>query len=258
MPHVTDDASVEFTREILRIFVSSLERFTGTPISDSALTESIKVHNENRRLMRELYGLRKTNPPLISGVEMMQVLVAAMGLPVHESSALVSAVTDEVRREKPISGGKKRIMLIGDQIDDVAIAEIVENADASLVMDNISIGSKMYWEDVDATTDPLEGLALRYLRKLKLPTTIVGGGVNYREDLETRFGHLRQFIKDFSVDGVILLVYKYCDPYGFEVPAVKKFIEETGTPVLYLEDEYSTSSLARVKTRVEAFLEMIA
>jgi benzoyl-CoA reductase/2-hydroxyglutaryl-CoA dehydratase subunit BcrC/BadD/HgdB len=57
---------------------------------------------------------------------------------------------------------------------------------------------------------------------------------------------------------VILFIYKYCDPYGFEVPAIKSFIESSGTPVLYIEDEYSTSSLGRVKTRIEAFLEMIA
>ena len=49
-----------------------------------------------------------------------------------------------------------------------------------------------------------------------------------------------------------------CDPYGFEVPAIKSFIESAGTPVLYLEDGYSTPALARVKTRIEAFLEMIA
>jgi len=42
------------------------------------------------------------------------------------------------------------------------------------------------------------------------------------------------------------------------LPAMKSFIESTGTPVLYIEDEYSTSSLGRVRTRIEAFLEMIA
>jgi benzoyl-CoA reductase/2-hydroxyglutaryl-CoA dehydratase subunit BcrC/BadD/HgdB len=39
---------------------------------------------------------------------------------------------------------------------------------------------------------------------------------------------------------------------------MKSFIEATGTPVLYLEDEYSMSTIARMKTRIEAFLEMIA
>ncbi len=257
VPHVTDDPSVEFMKDILRIFVTSLEQFTGNTITDDAIAQAVKAHNENRRLMRELYNTRKSNPPLISGTEMTKVLVAAMSLPVDESSRLIEDVLKEVKARKPSEGAGKRIMLIGDQIDDTAIAEAIENAGAWLVMDDLSLGSKMYWNDVDATPDPLQGIAERYLRKVKLPTTFVSTGDTYQENLEARFGHIIRNIKDFKVDGVILFIYKYCDPYGFEVPALKSFIESAGVPVFYLEDEYSVSTLARVKTRIEAFLEMI-
>ena len=257
VPHVTDDPSIEFMGEILRIFIDSLEKFTGRKITDEALAGAVRAHNENRRLMRELYSLRKTNPPLISGSEMMQVLVAAMSLPVTESSALIEAVTKEVKGRTPSGKAQKRIMLIGDQIDDVAIVDAIEGAGAWLVTDDLSMGNKMYSTDVDATPDPVQGIAERYLRKLKLPTTFVGAGATYQENLAARFGHITQNIEDFKVDGAILFIYKFCDPYGFEVPALKSYIESKGTPVLYLEDEYSTSTLARVKTRIEAFLEMI-
>ena len=260
LPHVTDAPSMEFTREILRIFVATLERFTGQKITDDALRRAVKAHNANRRAGRELYALRKADVPLISGREMMKVIVAAMSLPVEESTALIESVTNEVKQRKPEEavGKQVRIMLVGDQIDDAAIAEAIEGTGARLVMDDLSMGSKMYWGDVDPTEDPVQGIAERYLRKLKLPTTFVDSGESYRASLDARFGHLIRHIKEFKVDGVILFVYKYCDPYGFEVPAVKSYIESAGTPVLYLEDEYSLSSLGRVKTRIEAFLEMIA
>ena len=259
VPHVTDGPSVEFMKEILRIFIGTLEKFTGKKISDDALAQAVKAHNENRRLMRDLYALRKTNPPLISGPEMMKVLVAAMSLPVEESSALIESVTKEVKqRDAGAAGNKKRIMLIGDQIDDVAIVDAIEGTGALLVMDDLSIGSKMYFTDVDVTTDPVQGIAERYLRKVKIPTTYVGEGDTYEENLEARFGHLKKYITEFKIEGAILFIYKYCDPYGFEVPVMKSFIESMGVPVLYLEDEYSTSTLPRMKTRIEAFLEMIA
>jgi len=259
VPHVTDDPSIEFMKDILRLLIRSLEKLTGKKITDDDIAQAVKAHNENRQLMRDLYVLRKSNPPMISGTEMMKVLVAAMSLPVDESSALIKSVTEEVKaRPMPANGKVPRIMLIGDQIDDVAIIDAIEGAGAHLVMDDLSIGSKMYWTDVDATPDPIQGIAERYLRKLKIPTTFVGDGNTYQENLEARFGHMKQFIKEFKVDGAILFIYKYCDPYGFDVPAMKSFIESGGTPVLYLEDEYSTSTLARVKTRIEAFLEMIA
>jgi len=259
VPHVTDGPSVEFMKGILRIFIGTLEKLTGKTISDDAIAQAVKAHNENRRLMRDLYALRKGNPPLISGPEMMKVLVAAMGLPVEESSALIESVTKEVKqRNAGVAGNKKRIMLIGDQIDDVAIVDAIEGTGALLVMDDISIGSKMYFSDVDITADPVQGIAERYLRKLKIPTTYIGEGDTYEENLEARYGHLKKYITEFKVEGAILFIYKYCDPYGFEVPVFKSFIESAGVPVLYLEDEYSTSTLPRVKTRIEAFMEMIA
>lgn len=259
VPHVTDDPSIDFMKDILRLLIASLEKLTGKKITDDAIAQAVKAHNENRQLMRDLYSLRKSDPPMISGTEMMKVLVAAMSLPVDESSALIKNVTEEVKaRQKPAGGKAPRIMLIGDQIDDVAMMEAIEGTGARLVMDDLSVGSKMYWNDVDATPDPVQGIAERYLRKLKIPTTFVGTGDTYEQNLEERFGHMKRYIEEFKVDGAILFIYKYCDPYGFDVAPMKSFIESSGTPVLYIEDEYSTSSLARVKTRIEAFLEMIA
>jgi len=257
MPHVTDGPSLDLTKELFRIFIRSLESLTGRKISNADIAQAIIAHNENRQAMRELYNLRKFDAPLISGVEMMKVLVAAMSLPVHESTALIKAVIKEVKdRPKKAAPGQARIMVIADQIDDIAVADIIESAGASMVMDDISIGSKMYDSDVGIGQDPIEALAERYLRKVKLPT-FVDSTFTYDESVEPRFGYLKRYIQDFKVTAAILIVYRYCDPYGFQVPTVKSFVESAGAQVLYLEDEYSTSALPRMKTRIEAFLEMI-
>jgi benzoyl-CoA reductase/2-hydroxyglutaryl-CoA dehydratase subunit BcrC/BadD/HgdB len=263
VPHVTDGPSLEFFKSVLGVLIKSLERFTGRAITEQDLAAAVKAHNANRRAMRALYDLRKADPPLISGVEMTQVLVAAMSLPVEESTALIEGVTAEVQQRakagKAAGGAGARVMLIGDQIDNTSVAKIVEDAGGKLVMDYLSIGSKVYFTDAAENGDPVGAIAERYLRKIKIPTThIVSEGQTYEQNLEARFGHLKGYIKDFGVNAVILFVYKYCDPYGFEVPAVKRFIEQTGASVLYLEDEYSTSTLGRTRTRIEAFLEMIA
>ncbi len=258
VPHVTDSPSLEFFREVLNTFIKSLERFTGNKISNERLTQAVKAYNRNREKMRQLYELRKSDPPLISGMEMTEVLVATMSLPVEESSELISRVIDEVRKRGSRPAEKSpRMMVVGDQIDNVALIEIIEKTGAWMVMDDTSNGSKIYWSDVELTQHPIDGIAEHYLRKMNLPTFYRETGGTYQNNLEERFGHLRKFIKDFKVDGVILFLYKYCDPYGFEVPATKTYIESIGTPVLYLEDEYSASTLARLKTRIEAFLEMI-
>jgi bcr-type benzoyl-CoA reductase subunit C len=230
VPHVTRDSSVDFMVEILRAFIASLGEFTGSLVTDEELTKAVHAHNENRRLMRRLYELRKASPSPLTGSEMMRVLVAAMSLPVEESSALIEAVTKEIEERVAERKESARIMIVGDQIDDVAIMEAIEGGGARVVMDDLSIGSKMYWGDVEATPDPVRGIAERYLRRLKIPTFFVSEGESYEENLDARFGHLRRYIEEFKVDGVVLLVYKFCDPYGFEVPAVKTFIEDAGRP----------------------------
>ncbi|HEY3278196.1 MAG TPA: 2-hydroxyacyl-CoA dehydratase family protein [Syntrophorhabdaceae bacterium] len=259
VPHLSDGPSVEFMLSILRLFVGSLEKLTGNRVGNELIALAVKAHNENRRLMRRLYDLRKTNPPLISGEEMTKVQVGAMSLPVLESSSLIEAVIHEVVQRKPPHGnGGKRIMIVGDQVDTAAIAHTIEGAGAWLVMDDISIGAKLCRSEIDTTPDPLQGLAEHYLRHVNLPTTYVAAGKTYGENTDARFGHLKQDIHDFKVDGVVLLINKYCDPYGFEVPAIKAYIESAGASVLYLEYEYANSTLPRLETRIGAFLEMIS
>src|SRR4051794_18805184 len=57
----------------------SVEQITGEPLSDAALINSIKIFNENRALIRELYAIKKEAPWLVSADE-AYVLVALAGL----------------------------------------------------------------------------------------------------------------------------------------------------------------------------------
>jgi len=148
-------------------------------------------------------------------------------------------------------------MVIGAQVDDIAFIKLIEDSGAWVVADDLCPGAREFLSSVDVTADPVKGLAERYLRKIKCGRTYREMKGNYEEYLEDRFGHIGRMIDDFGVDGVVLYIYKYCDPYGFEVPQIKSYIEAKGTPVLYLEDEYSMSTIGRLRTRIQAFLELL-
>jgi benzoyl-CoA reductase subunit C len=257
MPHGTDDASLDFYRDVLNTFRASLAKFAGKEISDRALAEAIKLHNQNRAKVKELYGLRKASPPQISGEELTKVLIAAMSLPVEESIEMLGEVVAEVKGRSVSAQKPARIMVIGAQVDDIAFIKLIEDTGAWVVADDLCPGAREFLATVDVTADPVAGLAERYLRKIKCGRTYREMKGNYEEYLEDRFGHMGRMIDDFRVDGVVLYIYKYCDPYGFEVPQIKSYIEAKGTPVLYLEDEYSMSTIGRLRTRIQAFLEMI-
>ncbi|MFC1928225.1 2-hydroxyacyl-CoA dehydratase subunit D [Chloroflexota bacterium] len=258
MPHIDDDSSLEFYESILNTFTKSLGKYAGREISNDSLVAASKTYNQYRAKVRELAGMRRQNPPLISGAEMTRVLVAGMGIPVEESTSLIGGVIDEVKtRPVTADGHRPRLMVVGAEVDDDAFISLIEDSGAYVVADDLCPGSREYWPDVEITKSPIAGIAERYLRKINCARTYREQKGTYPEYIEARFGHIGRFIKDFNVEGVILYIYKYCDPFGFEVPAMKQYIESFGTPVLYLEDEYSMSTIGRLRTRIQAFLELI-
>lgn len=258
MPHATDASSMSFYKEILKTFRNSLGKFAGKEITDTALTQAVQEHNRLRAKVQELYEFRKSSPPLITGAEVTKVLVAVMSIPVLEAITLIDSVISEVKtRQVNQDHRMSRIMIVGADIDDAAFMSLVEDSGASVVVDDLCPGTREYWEKVEVTADPLDGIADRYLNHVKCGRTYREQKGTYAEHLQDRYCHIGSFIKDFNVDGVILFIYKYCDSFGFEVPAIKDYIKTLDKPVLYLEDEYSQASMARLKTRVQAFLEIL-
>jgi bcr-type benzoyl-CoA reductase subunit C len=261
-PHTTHRTAQEQFKNLLKDFQRTLESFSGKELSQKKLKEAIEVHNRQRALVRELYDLRKPNPPLISGTETLQVMVAIMSLPVEEGNELLRQVISEVKRRKDGPPKKTvRLLVWGSIIDNTPLIEMVESLDASVVMDDTCVGSRAYFADVGLTDDPLDGLAYRYLVELKCPRTFrdtdSGGRKDYQADLKNRFSYLRDFAKDWNVNGVILQAMRYCDSHGYEVPQLKDYLDSIGLPNIYLEHDYSKAALAPLRTRVQAFTEII-
>jgi len=258
MPHGIDEPSLDFYQAELNTFRRSLGRFAGKEISDQSLTQAIRLYNQNRAKVRELYELRKTSPPLISGTEVAKLLIAAVSIPVAEATELINSVIEEVKQRGRVLAAKSaRLMVVGAQLDNIDFIDLIENSGAWVVADDLCPGAREFFSDVAVTPAPIDGIAERYLGKIYCGRTFRERRGSYQEYLEQRFGHIGRFIRDFEVDGVVLYIYKYCDPFGFEVPAMKSYIESEGTPVLYLEDEYSMSTIGRLRTRLQAFLELL-
>ncbi|MBN2075247.1 MAG: 2-hydroxyacyl-CoA dehydratase [Dehalococcoidales bacterium] len=263
IPHTNRENSQERLKELLVDFQQSLESFTGREMSVDKLRESIEKHNEQRKLVRELYNLKKPDPPLISGTETLQVMKALMSLPVDEGNALLQEVLTEIRKRKnPVPEKPARLLVWGPVIDDVAFIEMIESLDASVVMDDTCVGSRVFFPDVPLTDDPLDGLAYHYLENLKCPRTLRDSNVNgttigYNADLETRFGYIGDFAGEWNVNGVILQALRYCDSHGYEVPQIKDYLDSIGLPNIYIEHDYSKAALGPLMTRIQAFTEII-
>jgi len=259
VPHTITESSMEFFIAELNTFRKSLGRFVGKEISDDDLAQAIDLYNKNRDKAKALYELRKQDPPLVSGAELATILTVGMSLPVTESNELFDEVLEKLtQRNKAPYAKAPRILIDGACVDNIDFIKLIEDSGANVVADSLCIGTRDYWPHTDIEGDPMKALAHRYLDKINCPRTYREKvGETYQEDLVSRFGDIGSLSKEFNVDGVILYIYKYCDPFGFEVPARKAYLDSINMPVLYLEDEYSSGTIGRLRTRIQAFLEMI-
>lgn len=263
VPHTMHEAAEAFFKGKVQYFKTTLESFAGNELSPGKLGKAIEAHNQQRALVRELYDLRKLAPPLISGTETLRVTKALTGIPVEEGNELLREVITEVKernngpQEKPA-----RLLVWGSIIDDTALIDMIEDAGANVVIDDTCVGRRAYDTDVKLTDEPMDGLAHHYLAHIKCPRTFreaMYGETrkDHMADLESRFGYLKDYAEGWSVNGAILQSVKYCDTHGYEVPGLKDYFDSLGLPNTYLEHDYTEGALAPLRTRVQAFLEVI-
>ena len=209
-------------------------------------------------MVRELYTLRKPDPPLISGSEVLQVIIALMMIPIEEGNVLLQEVIDEVK-SREVTPTKKagRLLIWGSLIDNIAFTDLIESSGLNIVVEDTALGARPFWHDIEETDDPFMGLARHYLEEVKCPRTFVPSGKNYKDDLENRFGYLQEFAQHWNVNGVFGNIVRNCDIHGYEVPLVKDYLEGLGLPVLIIEQDYSTAALEPLRTRFQAFAETI-
>jgi benzoyl-CoA reductase subunit C len=259
IPSVVKDSSIEFFRAELNTYRRSLEKFVGRAISDADLSTAIKIHNEQRKKVRALYEFRKANPPMMSGTELTKTLTVAASLPVEEANALLDGVLAEVggRKASPFKAGP-RILIDGPCVDNIELMKMIEGLGGHVVVDTLCNGTRDNFPTVNEKGDPVEAIALRYLAGINCPKTYRDNKAGtFEGDIQSRFGDIGSFAKQFKANGAILYTYKFCDPFGFEVPARKAFYESIQVPLLYLEDLYTAGTTGQLKTRIQAFLEMI-
>jgi bcr-type benzoyl-CoA reductase subunit C len=259
IPTVCAESSFEFFNAEINTFRRSLDKFAGKAMTDADLKEAIRAHNESRDKVRALYEFRKGDPPLLSGTELTKVLTVGASLPVAEANGLFDQVLAEIGRRgtSPLKKGP-RIFIDGACLDNIELIKLVEELGGNVVADTICNGARDHFPKTDIGGDPVDALSRRYLGKINCPKTYRENKTGtFEGDIASRFGDIGAYTQEFKVEGAILYVYKYCDPFGFEVPARKAYYDSIHVPLLCLEDVYSAGTMGQLRTRIQAFVEMI-
>jgi len=141
MPALIQSPSAKsFLVQELWRFKSSLEEWTGKPISDEALKQAIEVYNLNRRLLRQVYELRKNAEPPLSGAEALEMTLSGQLIDKAEHNRLLSEALAGLCRKNESPDAGARLMLIGSENDDIDYIKSIESLGCNIVMDETCTG----------------------------------------------------------------------------------------------------------------------
>lgn len=128
---------------------------------------------------------------------------------------------------------------------------IIENLDAQIVVEETCTGTRYFEnevsEDGETIDDLIRNIAERYM-KINCACFTPNEG---------RVEDIIRLAEEYKVDGVVYYNLSFCQPYSVEYKRVEKALKDKNIPLILIETDYSTEDVGQIKTRIEAFLEMI-
>jgi benzoyl-CoA reductase/2-hydroxyglutaryl-CoA dehydratase subunit BcrC/BadD/HgdB len=205
-----------------------------------------------------LSALRKTIPSPISGLDALLVnQITFYDDPLRFTkniNALYDELEDRVKNGVGVVKNRTpRILMSGSPmaVPNWKIPFIVETSGAIVVAEESCVGERstrdLVKEDGKTLDDMIEAIVDRYM---KIDCACFTPN-------EERIGHIRDLAKEFKADGVIHYNIQFCTPYSMEAYKVEKGLQQKGIPCLKIESDYGMEDVGQLKTRVEAFLEMV-
>lgn len=250
VPRITGDGAKDwYKREIIKL-KEGLENHFGVEITDERLREAIKVCNQTRSLLKQLYELRKKEHPPISGAETLALVIASTAIPKDQFNGQMQAVLREISARNGRDGYKARLMVISPIMDNPGYLKVIEDVGGMVVADFLCFGTRAIWNLVDETiTNPIDAITKRYMERLSCPRMM--------GDYPRRINFIKDSINDYKVDGVICTRLTFCELWGGENYMIREDTKKIGIPTLILEREHKLDSIGQLRTRIQAFLEIL-
>jgi benzoyl-CoA reductase/2-hydroxyglutaryl-CoA dehydratase subunit BcrC/BadD/HgdB len=252
--YLGEEARRAWQAEIERL-ASRLEAELGVTITEESLRREIRLRNEDRRAMSELYEVSKLNPAPLSGLELHLVnefFKVSFGDPA--ATNLVRELARKLREnheegERRVAEGRRIIVTgcpTGKSLEKVFHA--IEGHGGVIVAYENCGGIKPNYELTDESLPPYEALAAKYLG---IPCSCMSPN-------EKRLDLLETLVDEYRADGVVDIILQACHTYGVETFQVRERIQgKKKIPYIAVETDYYQGDVEQLSTRMDAFIEIM-
>jgi len=240
----------KYFRQELAKLKTALEKYSSHKIEEKSLGNAIDLFNESSQLFNNLNSLRTKSPIQITGKEIIEIISEYFKSdPKIWNEKIKNSLEKYEKQELMNTKNKKpRIILSGSPIHDPDFILFIESCGLDVIFEDLCSGSKFFDLHVKKSKDLLSSLSEAYLNRAPCARMM---------NINDRANFIFETSKKFNANGIIHHSLKFCDPYSYDVPKLKELLVEKGLNVLFLESDGNLGSLNQLKTRIEAFTEIL-
>ena len=239
-------------------FKNAVEKLTGVTINTPKLKKGIEIVNNKRAAIHRLSVLRNADPAPISGLDALLANQVFFYDDPARFTDSINKICDELeariqKGEGVFPKGTPRILVSGCPmaVPNWKLPWIIETSGAVIVGEESCVGergTRNLTDNSGATVDAMmDAIVDRYF---KVDCAIFTPN-------KDRLDHIIEMAKAYKADGVIHYGLQFCQPYITESMGVEKALQSKGIPAMRIDTDYSMEDAGQLKTRVEAFIEMI-
>jgi len=261
IPRINNKSSIDFFSNNLGGLSGFIENLEGKKINNNNLRDAIELVNYKRKLLGKFSNIFSKSSNLVDISTYYRVMKLSM---TSESDIFIE---DLDRYIKLIENTKKvylknnselhvnyenkpNVMIIGNFVNEEKLWDMLSSLGCKLATDDLCTSSRYFEKQIklDNNSSLLNSIAYRYINKPQCMRM---------SDLGSKLKEIENKIRTNYIKGVIYISLKFCDTMLYGFPLLKQRLNELNIPTLYLEIEYNNFSEGQVKTRTQAFLEML-
>jgi benzoyl-CoA reductase subunit C len=241
--------SVTYLRDEYTRLKRAVEGVAGREVGDDDLRRSLEVFNENRRLMRRLYDIKREAPWQVTADEAYCLVAAGGMIPREEHNELLEAVLPMLERRPANREDRIRVVFEGAFCEQPPL-DLVRTLGRTcyVVDDDFLIGLRWLTEDVPTDGDPLHNLAEAYVERSSYSPV-------QHDNRKPKERMLLERIGRSGADAAIIAAAKMCEPGLEEQVAYAYALDEKKIPYFITEFEENMTSFDNLELQVETFLE---
>ena len=256
-PMKGDSTNLDYYKAQLKLkVVDELQTHFGVDVSEAAMQEAIRDHNDISRIITEIGDFRKQPNPNITGYEFHVINLVSQVCPHYLIKPYLEETLEELRgrESEPSFPFRARVALVGSEVDDPEFTKLIESCGAMVVADRYCFGSHPGREQIEikAGESAFDAICRHYLYWNQCARFMDG------EKIDQRHSEVKRLADEYKADGIIYENMKFCEFWSYEkVLASHIFTNEMHIPCCTIEKEYALGAVGQLRTRFQAFIESL-